>query len=107
MVPCGGTFADDGFKLPRAVWGSCSKPLVPTSSLFFLLPPILTSRESFVSRRRSRVLVFASSLLLHLYINTDDDDVDDATTRVIKASTIILSLSLSLFLDHNHNKQTT
>ena len=39
MVPCGGTFADDGFKPPRAVWGSCSKPLVPTSSLFFLLPP--------------------------------------------------------------------
>ena len=31
-----------------------------------------------------------------LYVNTDDDDVDDATTRVIKASTIILSLSLSL-----------
>jgi len=42
-----------------------------------------------------------------LYVNTDDDDVDDATTRVIKASTIIHTLSLSLFLDHNHNKQTT
>ena len=38
----------------------------------------VASRSS-LGRRRSRVLVFASSLL-HLYINTDDDDVD-ATKR--------------------------